>query len=155
MMTFLTRKSAAAPGSPSVMSATCFITRSRRWPRSWPKRGWDHERAKFSPHHRRLRMNSEKPLTPREELEVRLTALLLGELPADEAVALEERMASDPELAALHGRLRQAIELLREATAIPEVNPQPTPARLSSERRAKLLEHFSNEEGGTRNAERK
>ena len=99
-------------------------------------------------------MNSEKPLTPREELEVRLTALLLGELSAEEAATFEEQIARDPELAATHARLRQAIELLREATAIPDLTAHPTPAALSTERRQKLFQHFSNPERGTRNAER-
>ena len=99
-------------------------------------------------------MNSENPLTPREELEVRLTALLLGELSAEEAATFEEQIARDPELAATHARLRQAIELLREATAIPELTAHPAPATLSTERRQKLFQHFSNAERGTRNAER-
>ena len=63
-------------------------------------------------------MNPDKPLTPREELEIRLTAMLMGELPAEEAAALQGQIARDPELAALHARLRQAMELLREASAV-------------------------------------
>ena len=87
-------------------------------------------------------MNPETPQTPREEIEMRLTAMLMGELPADEAAALQAQMESDAQLAALHARLRQAIELLREASAIPEQPAPPVPAQLSSERREKLLAHF-------------
>ena len=46
-------------------------------------------------------MNSDKPKTPREELEASLTALLLGELPAEKAAALRELMAKDAELVKL------------------------------------------------------
>ncbi len=87
-------------------------------------------------------MNPDTPLTPREETEVRLTALLMGELPPDEAAALHAQMAADPALAALHARLRQAMELLREATALPEQPAPPVPAHLSTERRERLLAHF-------------
>ncbi len=89
-------------------------------------------------------MNPETPMTPREETEVRLTALLMGELPPDEAAALHAQMAADPALAALHARLRQAMELLREATALPEQPAPPVPAQLSSDRRERLLAHFKN-----------
>ena len=44
-------------------------------------------------------MNSDAPKSPREELELRITALLLGELSADEAAAVREALAMDAELA--------------------------------------------------------
>ncbi len=87
-------------------------------------------------------MTPEHPMTPREELEVKVTALLMGELSGEEASALTEKIAADPELKRLHDRLQNAIGLLREATAIPELPVPPLPARLSSERREKLLAHF-------------
>src|SRR4030095_16204366 len=87
-------------------------------------------------------MNSDTPQTPREELEVRLTALLMGELSPEEAAAMQTLMANDAELTALHARLRQAIGLLREAIAIPEHPETPVPVQLSSERREQLLAHF-------------
>jgi hypothetical protein len=87
-------------------------------------------------------MNPDTPLTPREALEVQLTALLMGELSPEEAAALETQMAGDPALAALHARLRQAVELLREASAIPEQPAPPVPVQMSSERRERLLAHF-------------
>ena len=87
-------------------------------------------------------MNPDTPLTPRQELEMRLTALLMGELSPEEAAALEAQIAGDAELAALHARLRRAVELLREASALPEQPAHPAPLQLSSERRERLLAHF-------------
>ncbi len=88
-------------------------------------------------------MNPDPSPNPREEIEVRLTALLMGELSPEEAAALQTQMAGDAELTALHARLRLAVELLREASAMPE-HPMPVPAQLSSERRERLLAHFKN-----------
>ena len=81
---------------------------------------------------------------PREELEVRLTALLLGELSAEEAAALREIIAKDTHLAGLHERLKRAIDLVREAaaTGTEPATSQAAPLRLSVERRQKLLAHF-------------
>ena len=86
-------------------------------------------------------MNPDTPMAPREETEMRITALLMGELSAEETVALREQMAADPALAKLHDRMRQAMDLLREATAEPGPATA-TPARLSSERRERLFAHF-------------
>ena len=87
-------------------------------------------------------MNPEAPRTPREEMEIRRTALLMGELSPEDAAAWKALIAADPELAALHVRLRHAMALLREAKAMPEYPASQAPARLSAERRAKLLAHF-------------
>lgn len=86
--------------------------------------------------------DSPKKPTPREELEMRLTALLLGELPPEEASALEAQVAADPALAVLLTRLRKAMELVREASKEPEAPVSETPVQLSGERRARLLAHF-------------
>jgi len=83
--------------------------------------------------------------SPREELEIRITALLMGELPPDEIAALQEQIATDAELSALHARLQRAMGLLREASAIQEQPGPPVPARISDERRARLLAHFKGE----------
>jgi autotransporter-associated beta strand protein len=88
------------------------------------------------------------PRSPREELKIRITTMLMGELPPDEAAALETQIAADAELTALHARLRRALGLLREATAIPEQPAPPMPARLSDERRARLLAHFQGAKPG-------
>ncbi len=88
-------------------------------------------------------MNADSPKTPREELEARLTALLLGELSADEAAAVHRALAQDAELARLHDRLQATIGLVREAAAT-QAEPatgQP-PLKLSDDRREKLLAHF-------------
>ncbi|MCL4785538.1 MAG: von Willebrand factor type A domain-containing protein [Verrucomicrobia bacterium] len=89
-------------------------------------------------------MNPDSPKTPREELELRLTALLLGELPEAEAAAWRAAIATNPELAKLHDRLKQTISLVREATAkvTEPAAEQATPLQLSEERREKLLAHF-------------
>jgi Mg-chelatase subunit ChlD/type II secretory pathway pseudopilin PulG len=88
-------------------------------------------------------MNPESP-TPREQLEARLTALLLGELPPDEAAALREIISKDAQLAALHDRLKQTIELVRETAVDPAelAAEPPAPRRLGEERRQKLLAQF-------------
>ncbi len=89
-------------------------------------------------------MNEDTPKPPREQLETRLTALLLGELPAEEAAALREIMAKDAPLAGLYERLQRAIDLVRETAASPmeQTAAQPAPLKLSDERRQKLLAHF-------------
>lgn len=82
--------------------------------------------------------------SPGDELEARVTALLLGELPPDQAAALRQSMAQDPALAALHARLAQTIDLVREAAlqGATQVDPPPIPPRLSASRRERLLRAF-------------
>lgn len=88
-------------------------------------------------------MNSESPKTPRQELEASLTALLLGELPADKATALRDLMAKDAELARLYERLEHAIGLVKETAAVPQEQTSPEPAlKLSVKKREQLLAHF-------------
>src|ERR1017187_3663042 len=89
-------------------------------------------------------MNPETPQKPQDELESRLTALLLGELPHDQAAALHQKLAQDAELAKLYERLKHTINLVRETVASPAAHTagQPTPLRLSDQRRQKLLQHF-------------
>lgn len=87
-------------------------------------------------------MNSDKPLTPGEELEIRITAMLMGELSPDESAALRERLAATPELQALHTRLARAYDLLRAAVPLGDTIEHLTPARLSNERRERLLRRF-------------
>jgi len=88
-------------------------------------------------------MNPEFPQTPREEIEIRLTALLLGELPDAEAAALREILRHDAALAKLHDSLKQTIELVRAAAAKQaEPASAQAPLKLSEERRQQLLAHF-------------
>src|ERR1035437_241082 len=89
-------------------------------------------------------MNPEMPQKPQDELEARLTALLLGELPHEEAAALHQKLAQDAELAKLYERLKQTTNLVRETIGSPAAQTagQPTPLKLSDQRRQKLLQHF-------------
>jgi anti-sigma factor RsiW len=89
-------------------------------------------------------MNPELPQKPQDELESSLTALLLGELPHEQAAALHQKLAQDAELAKLYERLKHTINLVRETLATPaaQTADQPTPLRLSDQRRQKLLQHF-------------
>jgi type II secretory pathway component GspD/PulD (secretin)/Mg-chelatase subunit ChlD/type II secretory pathway pseudopilin PulG len=87
-------------------------------------------------------MNPDKP--SREQIEARITALLLGELPAAEAELLRWTISQDPELQKLHGRLLLTVGLVREVVAHPEEASaeKAVPRKLSDERRQKLLAHF-------------
>ena len=87
-------------------------------------------------------MNPDQP--SREQIEARLTALLLGELPAEEAELLRWTISQDAELQKLYDRLKQTIGLVRETLAQPAEASAETavPRRLSEERRRKLLAHF-------------
>ena len=78
-----------------------------------------------------------------EERAPRLTALLLGELPADEAAEIQRALDADPELAREHARLQQTIALVRETTALErKVSADGTPLKLDDTRREKLLAAF-------------
>src|SRR5215467_3746712 len=90
-------------------------------------------------------MNPDAPHNLREELEARLTTLLLGELSADDAELLRKFIAQDPALAALHDRLNATIELVRETARDPVEQPGAVaaePLKLSEDRRQKLLAQF-------------
>ena len=65
-------------------------------------------------------------------------------MPHDQAAALHQKLAQDAELAKLYERLKQTINLVRETVASPaaQTADQPTPLKLSDERRQKLLQHF-------------
>ena len=82
-------------------------------------------------------MNPENPSRP--EIEAKLTALLLGELPEEEARLLRYTIGQDAELQKLHDRLKLTIGLVREVQAKPT---ETAPLKLSDERRKKLLAHF-------------
>jgi Mg-chelatase subunit ChlD len=87
-------------------------------------------------------MNPDQP--SREQIEARITALLLGELPANEAELLRWTISQDAELQKLHGRLLLTVGLVREVVAHPEeASAEKTvPRKLSDERRQKLLAYF-------------
>lgn len=83
-----------------------------------------------------------------EERDARITTLLLGELPPNEADELRAIIATDAELARACVRRGKTISLLREAAAaqgsaeVPVGAEVAAPARLSNERREKLLQSF-------------
>jgi Mg-chelatase subunit ChlD len=89
-------------------------------------------------------MNSDLTPNPRAELEARVTALLLGELSAEEAASLREMIAHDAELCRLRDRLSLTLDLLRETAATPvgKTPAPPAPLKLSPARRQKLLAQF-------------
>ena len=93
-------------------------------------------------------MSIETPELPddnsREAIEARLTALLLGELSAEEAATLRSVVAQDSALAELEARLARTIGLIGEAAGslTEETTPPAEPLKLSSDRREKLLESF-------------
>jgi Mg-chelatase subunit ChlD/type II secretory pathway pseudopilin PulG len=86
-------------------------------------------------------MNPDKP--SRDEIEVKLTALLLGELPDEEARLLRWTISQDAALKNLHDELAATIVLVREAEKNPAApGGKEIPLKLSDERREKLLAHF-------------
>jgi anti-sigma factor RsiW len=89
-------------------------------------------------------MNPDKP--SREEIEARITALLLGELPVAEAELLRWTISQDAELQKLHSRLLLTVGLVREIIAHPaEASTEKTvPRKLSDERRQKTARAFQN-----------
>ena len=89
-------------------------------------------------------MNPDLPKTPREELETRITALLLGELPPEQAATLRQAIDQDAELSKLHERLKQTIHWVRQAQEVggAEASESAAPLRLSEERRQRLLAQF-------------
>jgi Mg-chelatase subunit ChlD len=84
------------------------------------------------------------PDSPQDQIEARLTALLLGELSSEEAAAVRQAIQRDAELSRLYERLQRTIDLVRVASANPieAAMPVPTPLRLSAEHRQQLLQHF-------------
>src|SRR5256885_4840618 len=89
-------------------------------------------------------MNEEQIRQFREQMEVRIVALLLGEASAFETAEIEKAIRRDPELAAFHAQMRRTIELTREGSKEFQAANQPAAAqpKLSAERREALLAHF-------------
>ena len=87
-------------------------------------------------------MNPDQP--SREQIEARITALLLGELPAAEADLLRWTISQDAELQKLQDQLKLTIGFVSEAMKNPAGLPveREAPLKLSQERRQILLTHF-------------
>lgn len=79
-------------------------------------------------------------LTP-DEFESRITALVLGELPPDEAEAVRHAIEVDPELAKLHAQIEATLGFVREAVVESGVEGAALPLapKLSDGRRAAVL----------------
>jgi len=75
----------------------------------------------------------------RAQLEVRLTALLLGEASEFEAAELRRVMDADPELAAYYERIEKTIEVVREASGGQLAEGPAVGPRLSRERRTAVM----------------
>ena len=83
----------------------------------------------------------------REQWEVRLIALLLGEASSSEQAELRRLMEQDSSLAAFYAEMQQTVGMVKEAarTVHAEAKAASQPVaqpKLSPERRAKLLEQF-------------
>lgn len=87
-------------------------------------------------------MNDQRPTDPREQMEVRLTALLLGEASAFEEAELLEAIKNDPALAAYYEAMRQTVKRVEETIQLTPVEAATTHSTLSEERRGKLEELF-------------
>ena len=89
-------------------------------------------------------MNPQPPFPPHDDLEARITALLLGELPETEAAALRREIAASTALQKLHDELARTIGLVREARGAADEKTGPTaePLTLSSDKRDRLLAAF-------------
>ncbi len=87
-------------------------------------------------------MNGKKS-NPRERLEERVVALLLGDLSSEEAAEVRARLETDSDLAGFRRQMEQTIGLVREAIGSSTATAtQASPVQLSEERRQALLERF-------------
>src|SRR6266571_8499203 len=126
------------------MSVTCYITPSKPSLPNSPRTELCHESGISANSQFLIFMNPDFPRNPRDELEASLTALILGELPADQAFTLGRAIERDAELSKLYELLKRTIELVRQTAASPtdESVSQPAPLKLGDPRRQQLLAHF-------------
>jgi Mg-chelatase subunit ChlD/anti-sigma factor RsiW len=83
-------------------------------------------------------MNDQRPTDPREQMEVRITALLLGEASPFEEAELLEAIKHDPALAAYYEEMRQMVKRVEETIQLTPFEAATTHPTLSEERRGKL-----------------
>lgn len=90
-------------------------------------------------------MNANSREHEREELEVRVTAMLLGELDPSEAAEVGRAIETDPELSKSKSRMERTIELIKEAVGKRGVtgNSGGDAPRFSDSRRERLMELFA------------
>ena len=77
-------------------------------------------------------------LSPREQLEARVLAMLLGEADAAERVELEVRLDGDPELQAYREQMEKTLGLVEESAQSLWSAGEPVAPKLSEERRATI-----------------
>lgn len=87
-------------------------------------------------------MNPERPTDPREQLEVRITALLLGEASAFEEAELLEAIQHDPALAAYYEEMRQMVKRVEETIQLAPMVESVAQPKLADARRDQLQELF-------------
>lgn len=93
-------------------------------------------------------MNPDFSQPSREELEVKITTLLLGELEADEAARVRDRISREADLARLYRELERTLVLVREAVNRPaEPSPAAVLPRMTEGRRAALLARLGSGSG--------
>ncbi|MBI1178580.1 DUF3520 domain-containing protein [bacterium] len=87
-------------------------------------------------------MNPERPTDPREQMEVRITALLLGEASAFEEAELLEAIKADPELEAYYEDMRRMVKQVQETLQLAPVEHHAEQPKLSEKRREQLANLF-------------
>jgi len=87
-------------------------------------------------------VNDQRPTDPREQMEVRLTALLLGEASAFEEAELLEAIKNDPALAAYYEEMRRMVRQVEATLQTQPMEAATVTPRLSESRRARLEELF-------------
>jgi len=87
-------------------------------------------------------MNDPRPTDPREQMEVRITALLLGEASAFEEAELLEAIKHDPTLAAYYEEMRQMVRRVEETIQLTPIEAPASQSKLAEARRDKLQELF-------------
>ena len=94
-------------------------------------------------------MNPERPNDPREQMEVRLTALLLGEASAFEEAELLEAIKHDPALAAYYEEMRVMVKQVEAAVQSAPMETVGEHPRLADDKRAQLETLFKQSPLGT------
>ncbi len=90
-------------------------------------------------------MNSERPTDPREQMEVRITALLLGEASAFEEAELLDTIKNDPGLEAYYEEMRGMVSIIEETIQSTPADPAVAGNerfQLDEKRRVKLRQLF-------------
>ncbi len=97
--------------------------------------------------------NTPQP-SPRELLEERVIALLLGELSDNDAAEIKALMQADASLKAFHDEMKETIDVVGEAHQVADVKPEAVPGarlKLDDSRRAALLEVIGENQKDTGN----